>query len=449
VIDPGKIDRQIVHYGNYDPFIEYDIQIRRAVPAMGYTTLHIEANAKGNNIVAEQKDYLLENEFYRINVNDNGTLSVFDKETEMLFDQVLRVEDGSDDGDEYDYSPSRQEWLMYSDEFKAETSIKHEGFQSVATIKLRMNVPANLQEREERTGQNGFVDVDCQVVLKQGSRRIEVRMELDNQADDHRVRVLVPTPFVSENVVADNQFGLITRPTNDPAMAVWEEEKWKEAPVPVYQLMNFAAVENKTGGMALMTNGLREFEVISSKGNEERDTFALTLLRGVGVLGKEELLLRPGRPSGIKIPTPDSQTRGKLVCEFALFGFAGNHIDANIMAEARDNVTPIECYNKIPYNAMKLNVGEQDKPLTYSLLNKEQKGAVLSVLKKAEDEDALILRVYNPAESGEVEGKIQFTQPVTSWLETSMDEQVRDTHVDTQTFGTLKACQAKSFQVKF
>jgi mannosylglycerate hydrolase len=250
-------------------------------------------------------------------------------------------------------------------------------------------------------------------------------------------------------VVADNQFGCITRPTNDPAMAVWEEEKWKEAPVPVYQLMNFAAVENKTGGMALMTNGLREFEVISSKGNEERDTFALTLLRGVGVLGKEELLLRPGRPSGIKIPTPDSQTRGKLVCEFALFGFAGNHIDANIMAEARDNVTPIECYNKIPYNAMKLNVGEQDKPLTYSLLNKEQKGAVLSVLKKAEDEDALILRVYNPAESGEVEGKIQFTQPVTSWLETSMDEQVRDTHVDTQTFGTLKACQAKSFQVKF
>jgi mannosylglycerate hydrolase len=449
VIDPGKIDRQIVHYGNYDPFIEYDIQIKRAVPAMGYTTLHIEGNTKGNNIVAEQKDYLLENEFYRINVNDNGTLSVFDKETEMLFDQVLRVEDGSDDGDEYDYSPSRQEWLLYSDEFKAETSIKHEGFQSVATIKLRMNVPANLQEREERTGQNGFVDVDCQVVLKQGSRRIEVRMELDNQADDHRVRVLVPTPFVSENVVADNQFGLITRPTNDPVMAVWEEEKWKEAPVPVYQLMNFAAVENTTGGIALMTNGLREFEVISSKGNEERDTFALTLLRGVGVLGKEELLLRPGRPSGIKIPTPDSQTRGKIVCEFALFGFAGNHIDANIMAEARDNVTPIECYNKIPYNAMKLNVGEQDKPLTYSLLSKDQKGAVLSVLKKAEDQDALILRVYNPAESGEVEDKIEFTQPVASWLETSMDERVRDTQVEAQTFGTLKACQAKSFQVKF
>ncbi|MBU2908275.1 mannosylglycerate hydrolase [Vibrio splendidus] len=458
-IDPGKVDRQIVHYGNYDPFMEFDIQIKRTVPAMGFTTLHIQGNEKGAVKVAEQKDYLLENEYYRINVNDNGTLTIFDKETEQVFDQVLRLEDGSDDGDEYDYSPSRQEWLLYSDEFPVETSIDHQGFQSVANIAFRMNVPANLTEREERTGQNGFVEAQCQVVLKQGSRRIEVRMELDNQADDHRVRVLVPTPFVSETVVADNQFGCITRPTNDPAMAVWEEEKWKEAPVPVYQLMNFAALENGKAGMAIMSNGLREFEVIASQGDENRDTFALTLFRGIGVLGKEELLLRPGRPSGIKIPTPDSQVRGKLVCEFTLCGFSGNHIDANVMAQARDNVTQIECYNKIPYNAMKLNVGEQNLPMSFSLLSKQQSGAVLSVLKKAEDEDALIMRVYNPVETGSVSDSISFTQTVSSWKETSMDERVREGDVAIETFsdlsfgdlsfGELASCQAKTFQIKF
>ncbi|PMN51536.1 alpha-mannosidase [Vibrio lentus] len=448
-IDPGKVDRQIVHYGNYDPFMEFDIQIKRTVPAMGFTTLHIRGNEKGAVKVAEQKDYLLENEYYRINLNDNGTLTIFDKETEQVFDQVLRLEDGSDDGDEYDYSPSRQEWLLYSDEFPVETSIDHQGFQSVANIAFRMNVPVNLAEREERTGQNGFVEAQCQVVLKQGSRRIEVRMELDNQADDHRLRVLVPTPFVSETVVADNQFGCITRPTNDPAMAVWEEEKWKEAPVPVYQLMNFAALENGKAGMAIMSNGLREFEVIASQGDENRDTFALTLFRGIGVLGKEELLLRPGRPSGIKIPTPDSQVRGKLVCEFTLCGFSGNHIDANIMAQARDNVTQIECYNKIPYNAMKLNVGEQNLPMSFSLLSKQQSGAVLSVLKKAEDEDALIMRVYNPAETGSVSDSISFTQAVSSWKETSMDERVREGDVEIETFGELASCQAKTFQIKF
>ncbi|MEZ8143269.1 alpha-mannosidase [Enterovibrio norvegicus FF-162] len=446
-IDPGKIDRQIVHYGNYDPFVEYDIQIKHPVPAMGFTTLHVQAEQSGQYKAVEKQGDVLENDFYRVAVNNNGTLSIFDKETAMTYDQVLRIEDGSDDGDEYDYSPSRNEWLLYSDEFDAETRIKHEGFQSVALINLRMQVPENLSQREERTGQDGYINVSCQVVLKQGSRRIEVRMELDNQADDHRVRVLIPTPFVSDTVVADNQFGLITRPTNDPEMANWEADGWKEAPVPVYQLMNVAALENDKGGMAVMTNGLREFEVISSKGNDERDTFALTLLRGVGVLGKENLVLRPGRPSGIKIPTPDSQVRGKLVCEFSLFGFVGNHIDANIMAEARDNVTRIECYNKIPYNAMKLNVGEQNLPLSYSLLSKAKTGAVLSVLKKAEDDNALILRVYNPAESEGVEDKVVFNRYVSAWNEASMDEHELPTQVDLCSFGLLKPCQAKSFKI--
>ena len=450
-IDPGKIDRQIVHYGNYDPFMEFNIQLKVNVPAMGFTTLHVQANEKGALQVAPQHEQnVLENSFYKITVNNDGTLAVFDKETEQTFEQVLRLEDGSDDGDEYDYSPSRKEWLLYSNDFDVETNVEHQALQSVAHIKFRMNVPTDLESREQRSNQDGYVDVVCQVVLKQDTRRIEVRMELDNQADDHRVRVLIPTPFVTDTVVADNQFGLITRTTDDPAMQVWEAEKWKEAPVPVYQLMNFAALENGQAGMAVMTNGLREFEVIANE-TEQRDTFALTLFRGIGVLGKENLLLRPGRPSGIKIPAPDSQVRGKIVCEFTLFGFAGDHITANVMAEARDNVTPIQCYNKIPFNAMKLNVGEKNIPLTYSLCSADKNGLVLSVLKKAEDEDALIIRVYNPSETETVKGDIEFTTPVTEWLETLMDETPKPGVVaqQSQDFGALGPCQAKTFRVKF
>jgi mannosylglycerate hydrolase len=445
------VDRQIVHYGNYDPFMEFDIQLNIKVPAMGYTTLHIQANEQGSVKTPQQQANVLENSFYRINVNDDGTLSVYDKETSQTFEQVLRLEDGSDDGDEYDYSPSRKEWLLYSDQFSVETNIRREGFQSVADIAFRMNVPENLTEREERSGQNGYVDVQCQVVLKDDSRRIEVRIELDNQADDHRVRVLIPTPYTPETVVADNQFGCITRPVDDPAMQVWEQERWKEAPVPIYQLMNFAALENEQGGIALFTNGLREFEVIASKDAAVRDTFALTLFRSVGVLGKEELLLRPGRPSGIKIPAPDSQVRGKLVCEFAICGFAGNHISANVMTKAREYVTPIDCYNKIPYNAMKLNVGEQNVPMSYSLLNKGVDGAVISVLKKAEDDDALIIRLYNPSESNAVTDEICFSKEVSQWDEVMLDElpKVAASQVAKGAIGTLASCQAKTFKAKF
>lgn len=78
----------------------------------------------------------------------------------------------------------------------------------------------------------------------------------------------------------------------------WQQEGWKEAPVPVWNMLNYVALQEGRNGMAVFSEGLREFEVIG----EEKKTFAITLLRGVGLLGKEDLLLRPGRPSGIKMP---------------------------------------------------------------------------------------------------------------------------------------------------
>lgn len=87
----------------------------------------------------------------------------------------------------------------------------------------------------------------------------------------------------------------------------WQQEGWKEAPVPVWNMLNYVALQEGRNGMAVFSEGLREFEVIG----EEKKTFAITLLRGVGLLGKEDLLLRPGRPSGIKMPV---LTHNYVVC---------------------------------------------------------------------------------------------------------------------------------------
>jgi hypothetical protein len=41
-------------------------------------------------------------------------LRLRDKETGLIYDRVLEIEESSDDGDEYDYSPSREEWRLTS-----------------------------------------------------------------------------------------------------------------------------------------------------------------------------------------------------------------------------------------------------------------------------------------------------------------------------------------------
>lgn len=454
-IDPGQVDRQIVHYGNYQPFIEYEIQLVQTLPPMGYLTLNIYPGEAGAALPApSQATAELGNPYYRIRVNANGTLTIHDRLSGCCYDQVLALEEGADDGDEYDYSPARQAWLRYSTESAVTTSVEHQPWQSIAHIRLRMAVPATLAQRAQRQA-DGYVDVQCRVTLAHHSRRIDIAMTLDNQADDHRLRVLIPVPFTTETLLTDNQFGCITRPVSDSALATWEEEGWKEAPVPVWPLMNVAALTDGKQGMALFTEGLREVEVLGERHTSGEQhapaaprTLALTLFRSVGVLGKASLLSRPGRPSGISLPTPDSQMRGRLQCSFSLFSFTGDPLAAGVMQQARAAMTPVRCYHKLPYDAMKLNPAPFCTPRRFSLLAMAEQGPVLSALKKAEDRDELVVRVYNPDEQRPLSGKLESRYPVTQWQETRMDEQPLALSTRPGEFGLLAPCQSKTFSFR-
>ena len=444
-IDPGLIDRQIVHYGNYDPFMEFDIQLNQILPSMGYRTLYIEPHVAGKLLAAEKSsEALLENAFWEITLNDDGTLRLLDKASGLIYDRALEIEESSDDGDEYDYSPSREEWRLTSAQGEHEVEVIHEAWQSRAVIRHRMAVPADLAERSARQ-QTGTLEAELTVTLSHNSRRIDVEARLGNHADDHRVRVLIPTPFTTDTVLADTQFGSLTRPVQDEAMANWQEEGWKEAPLPVWNLLNYAVLQERRNGMALFTEGLREFEVTG----ERQKTFALTLLRGVGVLGKEDLLLRPGRPSGIKMPVPDSQMRGQLTCRFSLFSFNGTPVSAGVAQQAKSWLTPVHCYNKIPWDAMKLNRASFTTPCSYSLLTLAPNGCVLSALKKAEDRDEMILRLYNPSGTRSGDVALSVNREVQACCETDMNE-VRKAQGEegSAITGSFRPCQSRTFSIK-
>ncbi|BBS36291.1 mannosylglycerate hydrolase [Enterobacter sp. LM3] len=444
-LDPGLIDRQIVHYGNYEPFMAFDIQLSQNLPSMGYCTLYIEPHIAGDALPpTKTTEALLENAFWQISLNGDGTLRLHDKASGLIYDRVLEIEESSDDGDEYDYSPSREEWRLTSVQGEHDVEVTHEGWQSRVLIRHRMAVPANLTERSARQ-QNGLLTAEMAVTLSHNSRRIDVEVRLDNQADDHRVRVLIPTPFNTEAVLADTQFGSLTRPVWDEAMTNWQEEGWKEAPLPVWNLLNYAVLREKHHGMALFTEGLREFEVIG----DAHKTFALTLLRGVGVLGKEDLLLRPGRPSGIKMPVPDSQVRGQLDCRFSLYSFSGSPDDAGVAQQAKAWLTPVHCYNKIPWDAMKLNRAAFRTPESYSLLTLPPTGCMLSALKKSEDGEALILRLFNPSESTSYDATLAVNRTIKGCHETDMNERTKEGgHDEKGIVGAFRPGQSRTFSIQ-
>ncbi|MDL0176633.1 glycoside hydrolase family 38 C-terminal domain-containing protein, partial [Clostridioides difficile] len=241
---------------------------------------------------------------------------------------------------------------------------------------------------------DSFIDFDIVINVPNDKAIIDVVFNINNQARDCRVRTYIPTNIASKFSVSDNQFGHIKRSVYDDAMEVWQQEEWSERPDSIYPMLTFVGLSDKEHGVAVLTNSTREFEIVG----EKFDTIAITLFRSVGFLGKEEMARRPGRPSGIKLPTPDSQMIGDIKIDLAIVTHEKSTLEANVANMAKEYLTKIQTYNKMPYNAMKLNQSEIEVDYSYSLLKETNKDLVLSVVKKAEKEEALVVRFYNSKE---------------------------------------------------
>ncbi|MGB7446105.1 MAG: glycosyl hydrolase-related protein, partial [Dethiobacteria bacterium] len=191
----------------------------------------------------------------------------------------------------------------------------------------------------------------------------------------------------------------------------WEEKMWSAKPVPIYSQQRYMFLSDGECGMALLNRGLPEYEVYKT---EEGDTVALTLFRGVGCLGRRDLSHRPGRPSGMSVPTPDAQCLGKRVAEYALVFFRGDWTRAGIPAQALEfNAPPLAVQNMIKVEALELVTAflqvrnftghirerlDEVPPRDRALLRLSGRELMISAVKKAEDEEALVVRLYNPGD---------------------------------------------------
>lgn len=432
LVDAGLIDRQIVHYGDYDPFVRYTLQFKDKIPAMGYKTYLIkEVSTMVENELKEVNK--IETDFYSLSVNQNGTLKVYDKDIDVTFDNVLLIEDGADDGDEYDYSPLLDDFVLLSDKIKANYTMKQNKYFAYVDINYKLEVPKNIESRKKKIC-DSFIGVKISLTIPLNKPLIVVKINIENMAKDHRVRAYIPTGIKSKFSISDNQFGSIERPVVDEAMEVWEKEGWDERPDSIYPMLSYVGLSREEYGMAVLTNSIREYEIVE----ENYDTIAITLFRSVGYLGREEMVRRPGRPSGIKMETHDSQMFGNIKLHFAITTHKKSTLKANVARIAKEFLTPIYSYNKMPHNAMKLNSVEFNVPYSYSLFVQKDKNSVISTVKKSENNAGLIIRLYNACDE-EKTSVFKFNDKL---------GEVEKTNLNEKTIETITSDSSEEFEVK-
>jgi alpha-mannosidase len=369
------------------------------VPALGYCTYQVIEGTEGCEKRILDQETRIENEYLALSY-EQGTLRLHHQPSGETVTNFIRFENTGDAGDSYDYSPLEGDKPIYLE--KAELLSVEKGPLTEKMVVRHIGVlPSCLSEREKGEC-SSKLEIITSFELRKGEEIIRVCHQLENQAEDHRLRVLLTAPVAgAKTSFADQAFSLVERPVESKYLTNWREKRFAEAPVPIYPLENAAGLYDDRFVFAALTKGMKEYEVLT-----ETNELALTLFRSVGVLGKDDLLWRPGRASGINnkvVYTPDAQMKKKMDFEYAIYMANETLNPAKIFAHIDRYRGHFASYQRQQLNTFEERLERfeipypiEQAPESFSLLEVDREDVFMSVCKQAHDDSSIIVRFFNP-----------------------------------------------------
>ena len=453
-----------------DQVLEVTMAIKaNDVPALGYVQYSIDTQKDSHKETADKK--VLENKYYTIEVEENGSLTIVDKANNVTYkNQGILVENG-DDGDSFNYSPPRKDMEVFSNESKCTVKISGSDIYDQAEIHFDMVVPADLDERAEGKVSVTML-VDMTVALRKDSKVIDFNVKVDNKGLSHRLCVLFDSEIASAFNYADQQFGLIKRPnyyekemklymesmnnkTEKKAgiqeLANWanDQSTWQEPPISIEPTQSYVSLTDGKTGIAVIPQGVREYEVLDDS------KIRLTLFRTYGFMGKENLIYRPGRASGERIiETPAAQLLKEMEFNFGFTSYAGDINDSDIDTLAKQYNTNLEVYTYAEFLNGRLIFSQREiegqNAKIHSLFETEG-NLVVSAVKKAEEDDGYIIRLYNGKDHKDLDDKIKFNFDIKEAYYTNLkEEKTEEIKVENNTISVkeLSHCKFVTIWVK-
>jgi mannosylglycerate hydrolase len=384
---------------------EFDISfIAESVPPCGYKTYYLCPKEKPNPITdLSVTERGMENDFLSVAINSNGTINLTDKLTGQAYSNLHFFEDVESVCGEYHHYTAANSQVITSLSESARVTLVESGPVG-ATFKIELNmllpeaVTEDIQGRSEKL-------VPCLITmyltLAARSRRLDFRTIVDNRAKDHRLRVRFPTEIQTDSVHAEGQFHVIGRNIQLPDAA-----GWVEPPVPEHPHQTFVSLTDGQRGFTLINKGLPEY---AAEQDENGVTLSLTLLRAVGWIGREFFVT-----AAYKIPTPDAQCLGRNEFEYSIVPHEGDWRDAKVWQMAHGFNASFEVSETSTHNGT--------LPKEASLVSIKPDELIITAIKKAEKDDALIIRLYNISDKS-VTGKLALWSSVKKAMITNLLEE--------------------------
>lgn len=334
------------------------------IPCYGFkkfTIKEIDEKKKDNNITDKNDSLSFENKFYKVVFNKDGSFNMLHKSTNKEYRNFNVYENGADVGNEYIYKAPENDIISTTRGKEAKIEkVKDTAVETVFKITQSINAPENWTKGENNCAseQMGSIEFETYVAMNPISPMVSIKVNILNNCKDHRVRTLFPTEIKSDYHYAESQFDVIRRNTTP-----WEG--WKN-PSNCQKQLKFVDVSDENKGLMVINKGLPEYEVL----RDGKNTIALTILRCTSELGDWG-----------DFPTPEAQCLGKNIAEYAIMAHEGNYINAYR-----------EAYN---FNVGVKAVQSSNDINNNQLFNLDSKTIVTSAVKKCEDRESMIIRLFN------------------------------------------------------
>jgi 2-O-(6-phospho-alpha-D-mannosyl)-D-glycerate hydrolase len=341
------------------------------IPAMAARHFRVVTGATG--VVGESistEDRVMENEHLAVTIQSNGCLDVTHKATGRLYAGANYFADEGDVGDPWKNVPvadTYQDTLGQSAEI---TCVENGPLR--ATYEVKTQLP------------DGTVTLTSRVSLSAGSRRVDIETEVGNTRKDHRLTACIPTGITSDVTYSSAPFEVSERATELPDMSSWPER------ISGYPNHGFFGLSDGEAGMAVLNIGLPEY-LIDQK---SRDTLTLTLLRC------SQLRQWPDDSRAPQLI--GTQCLGTYKFNYALYPHSGNWQDGDLFREYESFAQPLtaaQYFAPEPCRASESFISLDSATLEWSCV------------KRAEDGDGLILRLWNPLDDAQ-DGIIRTANPV-------------------------------------
>jgi alpha-mannosidase len=270
----------------------------------------------------------------------DGTLTVHHLLTDTRYQGILRLVDQGDGGDEYTFSPVGEPTVL-EPLGGAQSRFTEVGpLRASLEMRARYRIPSGLlPSRRERSREEVDLPVCLRLSLATGRSRLDCEMEFENHASDHRLRLEFPLPFDADRSQADGAFHVIGRRAIEAAREAGAPE-WE---LPTYPMRSFVDASDGSTGLTLIGHGLHEYELIPGP----RPRLALTILRAVGWLSRDDLLYRTGH-AGPPMETPEAQLQGRHGVRFSLFFHASDWEAGGCWREAERALLPLQLLGPAP-----------------------------------------------------------------------------------------------------